>query len=430
MVVTCALALSSTARAERTEAQQSQARLQSTYVYQDKPAFNSLYSGPRSLNADKERSYTLTATAFVGARVWRGGEAYVNLEAIKGQPLSNVTGLGGPSNGELQKVVERQIKYYVPRLFLRQTFALSQDTQRIEEDNNQLAGQVPSERVVFTAGKLSITDILTRSAYTGDPRTQFLNWAFLTYGAFDYAADLRGYSWGAALEYYRGPWALRAARFEQPKTPNSMTLDHRVFSTYGDQLELERRHELATGEGKVQFLVFRNVAKMAAYSDALAAANGGVPDLNAVRERSHAKLGAGVSVEQALGQDAGAFARLLAHDGKTETYAFTDIDRVFTAGLLVKGRRWGRGNDSIGIGYSRNGLSASHRDYLAAGGGTVFLGDGRLSYSPEQIFEAYYSFNPLKQFALSLDWQHIRNPGYNADRGPAQLYSLRLHAQF
>lgn len=412
------------------ETEQRQARFQSTYVYQDKPAFNAPYSGPRSLNADKERSYTLTATAFLGARVWRGGEAYFNLEAIKGQPLSNVNGLGGPSNGELQRVVEPQIKYYVPRLFLRQTFALSQDTQPVDEDNNQLAGPVPNERVVFTAGKLSITDILTRSAYTGDPRTQFLNWTFLTYGAFDYAADLRGYSWGAALEYYSGPWALRAARFEQPKTPNSMTLDHRIFSTYGDQLELERRHQFANREGKVQLLVFRNVAKMATYSDALAAANGGTPDLNAVRDRSHVKFGAGVSVEQALGQDAGAFARLLAHDGKTETYAFTDIDRVFTAGLLVKGRRWGRGDDSIGIGYSRNGLSASHRDYLAAGGTTVFLGDGRLSYSPEQIFEAYYSFNPWKQFALSLDWQHIRNPGYNADRGPAQVYSVRLHAQF
>ncbi|HET7362509.1 MAG TPA: carbohydrate porin [Burkholderiales bacterium] len=365
-------------------------------------------------------------------RAWRGAEVYFDVEAIKGQPLSNVTGLGGLTNAELQKVVEPQIKFYVPRLFLRHTFARGGEQEYVDSDNNQLAGPVPSERVVLTAGKLSITDIFTRNQYAGDPRTQFLNWSFLTYGAFDYAADLRGYSLGAALEYYRGPWALRAARFEQPKVPNSMALDHHVFSTFGDQFELEHRHRLGDADGKVQLLAFRNRARMASYADAiaLASANGGVPDLDAVRNDSRVKLGLGVSVEQALARDIGIFARLLAHDGKTETYAFTDIDRALTAGVAVKGARWSRADDTLGVGISVNGISSNHRDYLAAGGVTAFLGDGRLNYRTEQVFEAYYNMGIAKRFSASVDWQHIRNPGYNRDRGPAQVYSVRLHAQF
>ena len=419
------------ARGESSAPEDRQAHFQTTYIYQSKRAFAAPYSGPRSLDAERERSSTLTATAFLGTRLWRGGELYFDAEAIKGQPLSNVTGLGGLSNGELQKVVEPQIKVYVPRLFVRQTFALGGEMEAVESDVNQLAGPVPSERVVLSAGKLSITDIFTRSSYIGDPRTQFLNWSFLTYGAFDYAADLRGYSWGAALEYYRGPWALRAARFEQPKTPNSMTLDHRVFSTYGDEIELEHRHRFGEHEGKLQLLAFRNRAKMSSYADALevAAATGTTPDINAVRDRSRTKTGFGIAAEQALG-DAGVFARLAAHDGKTETYAFTDIDRAFTAGGLIKGARWSRANDTLAFGFSRNGLSSSHRDYLAAGGLTVFLGDGRLNYRAEQIYETYYSIGVARALSVSLDWQHIRNPGYNADRGPVQIYSLRLHAQF
>jgi high affinity Mn2+ porin len=420
------------ARSESNVPADRQAHFQATYIYQSKPAFASPYSGPRSLNADRERSYTLTATALLGTRAWRGAELYFDAEAIKGQPLSNVTGLGGLSNGELQKVVEPQIKVYVPRLFLRQTLALGADAEPVESDNNQLAGPVPSERLVLSAGKLSITDIFTRSSYLGDPRTQFLNWSFLTYGAFDYAADLRGYSWGAALEYYRGPWALRAARFEQPKTPNSMTLDHRLFSTYGDEIELEHRHRLGEHQGKLQLLAFRNRATMASYAEALsqAAASGSVPDITTARDRSRVKGGFGVSAEQALGPDVGVFARVAAHDGKTETYAFTDIDRAFTAGGVIKGTRWARADDTVGVGFSRNGISASHRDYLAAGGITVFLGDGRLNYRAEQIYETYYSIGVAKQLSMALDWQHIRNPGYNADRGPVQIYSLRLHAQF
>lgn len=407
------------------------ARFQATYVYQSKPSFAAPYSGPNSVRPQHERSYSFTSTAYLGLRPWSGGELYFNPEAVQGVPLSNVAGLGGLTNGEMQKVAGAELKLYRARLFLRQTWGLGGGEERVDADANQLAGVLDRNRVVLTAGNLATVDIFGLNEYAGDPRTQFLNWSFLTYGAYDYAADLRGYTWGAALEYYRDDWALRAGRFLQPKLSNGMQLNTRVFRSYGDQVEVERRHELYGQRGKVQLLVFRNVAAMASFADALAfgQANAATPDVASVR-RSQTKIGWGLAFEQAAGPDVGVFARFSRHDGKTETYAFTEIDRSMSAGAIVKGGRWGRPGDKVGVALARNGLSGSHRAYLAAGGTTFFLGDGRLDYRPESIVETFYSLGLVKSAWLSLDWQHIRNPGYNADRGPVRVASLRLHAEF
>lgn len=402
---------------------------QSTYVYQLKPAFHAAYSGPNSLRAERERSYTVSATAFLGFRPWANGEIYVNPEAVQGVPLSNVTGLGGPTNGEIQKSLGADIKFYRARLFLRQTWGLGGERENVEPDANQLAGSVESHRLVLTAGNLSTIDVFTHNAYAGDARTQFLNWSFLTHGAFDYAADLRGYTWGAALEYHRDEWSLRIGRFMQPRESNGMQLNTRIFQSYGDQLEIERRHKVSGREGSVQLLAFRNVARMGSFGDALAAAQAGTPDISAVRRRQ-SKNGVGVAFEQDAASDVGVFARAAMNDGRTETYAFTEIDRSLSAGALVKGTHWRRAEDTLGLAVAMNALSRAHRSYLAAGGTTFFLGDGALNYRPEAIFETFYSIAVTRFGALTLDWQHIRNPGYNADRGPVNVGSLRLHAEF
>jgi hypothetical protein len=407
------------------------ARFQSTYIYQSKPAFDALYSGPKSLSAEHERSYTFSATAYLGARLWEGGELYFNPEAIQGVALSAVTGLGGFTNGEIQKVAGPTLTFYRARLFLRQTIGFGGGRDVLESDDNQLAGGVDRNRLVLTAGNLSVTDVFGLNEYAGDARTQFLNWSFLTFGAFDYAADLRGFTWGAAAEYVHGDWSLRAGRFMQPKESNGMELNTDLRSSYGDQAEFERRYLLAGRPGKVKLLAYRNVAEMASFEDAIAygQANGVAPDITAVRKRQ-SKTGWGASLEQALGSDMGIFARVSAHDGRTETYAFTEIDRSLSIGGVVKGSSWKRAEDTLGVALARNGISSSHQSYLAAGGNTFFLGDGNLRYAPESIFEAYYSLRALKGVYVSLDWQHIRNPAYNADRGPVQVGSFRLHAEF
>jgi high affinity Mn2+ porin len=405
-------------------------RGQATYVWQRKSVLDAPYSGEHSLRPERERSYSFTATASLGLRPWRDGELYLDPELAQGVPLSGLTGLGGFTNGEIARTSGPTLKLYRARLFLRQTWNAGGGSERQDAEMNQLAGFADKRRVVLTVGNLSVTDLFDDNAYSHDPRTQFLNWSLMTHGAFDFAADARGYTWGAALEIYRDAWALRAGRFAQPRRPNQTVLDPKILRHYGDQLELEHRHDLAGRAGAVRLLAFRNRARMASYVDALDAAAGGTPDLGAVRDGEKVKTGYGVNLEQSISPDVGAFARASRADGRTETYAFTEIDRSVSGGVVVKGAAWRRAEDTVGIALARNGLSSSHRDYLAAGGLGFFLGDGRLSYRPEQIVETFYRFAVTRALALSFDLQRIANPGYNADRGPARVGSVRLHAEF
>ena len=418
--------------AQSPETEQWNARFQSTYVWQAKRPFTAAYSGANSLTPVKEKSYSFTATAAFGLRSWAGGEFYLNPEASQGVPLSNLTGLGGFTNGEMARTSGPNLTVYRARAFLRQTWGLGGGVEAVESGMNQLAGQVDKRRLVFTAGNVSLLDVFDGNAYSHDPRTQFLNWALLTHGAYDFAADARGYTWGAALEYIEDGWAVRAGRFIQPREPNGLPLDSRILRHYGDQIEVQRSHQLNGQAGIVRLLAYRNRAVMSRYRDALelAAPSSSQPDINAVRYGEQTKVGVGINLEQSLSTDVGLFGRAMWSDGKTETYAFTEIDRSLSAGISVRGPKWGRAQDAVGVALAYNGLSSVHRRYLAAGGLGFFVGDGQLNYRPEAILEAYYSIGLGKANSLALDWQHIRNPAYNADRGPVNVLAVRLHTEF
>lgn len=418
--------------ADTVETENWNAKFQSTYVWQDKRPFSAAYSGPNSLSPNRELSYSFTATAFLGWRPWAGGELYFDPEAAQGVPLSNLTGLGGLTNGEMARTSGPTMKYYRARLFLRQTWGMGGGQEAVESGQNQLAGMVDKRRLVLTAGNLSVTDIFDTNTYNHDPRTQFLNWSIMTHGSYDFAADARGYTWGAALEWYHDDWALRAGRFIQPKLPNQQELDRDIFSHYGDQIELEHSHTLGGQPGAVRLLAFHNRARMSRFQDALnlAASTGTTPDINAVRTGVQGKVGFGINIEQAVNDDVGLFLRASRADGQTETYAFTEIERSISGGALVKGTAWGRGGDTFGVAFARNGLSSVHRRYLEAGGLGFFIGDGRLNYRPEMIYETFYNIKLAKAAWITLDWQYIRNPAYNADRGPVNVGSVRLHTEF
>ncbi len=408
------------------------AHVQATYVWQRKPSFAAAYSGPNSLSAARELSYSFTATAFFGARLWRGGELYFDPEGAQGVPLSNLTGFGGFTNGEMARSSGPNLRIYRARFFLRQTWDGGGEQVPVASGQNQLGGSRDSRRWVFTAGNLSVLDLFDANAYSHDPRTQFLNWSVMTHGAYDYAADARGYSWGAVLEWYRDEWAVRGGRFIQPIEPNGQKLDENPLRHYGDQVEIERSHMLAGQPGKLRLLAFNNRARMTRYDDALALGQqtGTVPDINAARYGNQMKRGFGVNLEQAVSDDIGLFARASWADGKTETYAFTDIDRSVSGGLLVKGSAWQRAQDTVGLAFARNAISRAQRDYLSAGGIAFFIGDGQLRYRQEGIAEVFYNLNLTKGTWITLDWQYIRNPAYNAARGPVNVGSVRLHAEF
>src|SRR5258708_1552823 len=432
----CALAgllfLSRAALAQTPAEESWNAKFQATYVWQTKQPFDALYSGPNSLSSAHEKSYSFTATAAIGVRPWSDGALYFDPEVAQGVPFSGLTGLGGFSNGEIARATGSTPTFYRARLFLRQTWGFGGGQDGVESEANQLSGVTDRRRLVLTAGNLAVSDLFDNNAYSHDPRTQFLNWSLMAHGAYDYAADARGYSWGTVLEYYYDDWAIRAGRFLEPKEPNQQQLDHRIFTHFGDQIELEHAHKIGELPGKVRLLAFHDRAQMARYDDALALAaqTGGPPDLGQVRNADRDKTGFGVSLEQKVAADVGLFGRASWGDGQTETYAFTEIDRSVSAGVSVNGGSWGRAKDTFGAAFARNSLSAAHRDYLAAGGLGFFLGDGHLNYRAEQILESYYSIGVLKDAWITLDWQHTRNPAYNTDRGPVNISSVRMHTEF
>ena len=425
---------------------------QFTYIWHQKESFPAAYTNlngsTNSLVPDRERSYTSTATAFLGLKPWKDAELYAVPEVISELPLSNLHGLGGSiQNAELEKNGKRTPTLYRSRLFLRQTWGFGGDSTPVESGPMQLAGSVDSRRFVLTAGNLAIIDIFDKNAYAGDVRQQFLNMNFLTQAAFDFAADARGYSWGLAGEYYRDEWAFRFGRFLGPKNPSELPLDTRIMKYYGDQFEIERKHDLFGQPGKLRLLAYRNVENMGRWDDAINAfksdpnknattcttfnygsGNASAPDLCWARRRN-VKIGLGVNLEQAIAEDVGVFFRAMKSDGHTEVYSYTATDSSMSLGTLIKGNRWGRPKDTIGIGYSENWLSSSHVAYLGTGGIDGFIGDGRINYSPEKASELFYNINFSKYFWFTLDFQHIVDPAYNADRGPVTIYGVRVHAE-
>lgn len=416
------------------------AHYQTTYVWQRHPQFRAPYSGENSLTPNPDKSYTFTATAFLGGRPWRDGEVYLNAELVQGRAFSgNLVGLGTGTNGEVTRTAGTILKGYFPRFFLRQTWNLGGERLAQEAGANQLGGVVDANRFVLTVGKFSALDVFDNNKFAKDSRTQFMSAANMAHAAYDYASDARGYSWGFAGEWYQDNWAFRFGRISGPLEPNGPFADYRIDQHYGDQIELERGHELAGRPGAVRLLAWRNQAHLARFSDALAYGNsvGWVPDpingrqyIFKVRQGHQVKYGLGINGEQALSDDIGAFLRAMWSDGGSETHAFTEVDRSMATGLAIKGTRWQRKDDTLGLSVMVNAISADRRRYLEAGGISFFIGDGALRYRPESIFETYYSFHLAKGANVTFDFQRIINPAYNADRGPVNVIGVRLHAEY
>lgn len=424
-------------QADTSDVEDTTARFQMTYNWQRHPAYPAAYSGPNSLNAYAETMYTFSADAFLGFRPWEGGEVYFTPELFQGVPFSNnLVGLGGFTNGEITRAAGPSLTLYRQKLFLRQTWNNGGGTEHIESDLNQMAGWHDKNRFVLTIGNFSTLDVFDPNTYAKDPRTQFMNWGNMTYAAYDYAADARGFGWGFAGEWYQDDWVLRFGRMTGPTQPNMLSVDTAIGSHYGDQVEVEHAHTLYGRPGKVRVLGWRDRAVLASFSDALAWLNAhpgqytGPDALYAVRNTNKIKYGVGVNVEQEISDSTGFFMRVMKADGRTETYAFTEADASFSSGFLIKGDRWGRYEDDVGISLMRNAISADRRRFLEAGGISFFIGDGRLNYRPEDIFEGFYSLSLGKEYWLTADYQLIQNPAYNADRGPIDVYALRFHAEF
>jgi high affinity Mn2+ porin len=403
---------------------------QFTYVEQQSGGFNAPYRGTNSLTPNIAEE-TTDATLYLGAKLWPGAEGWLNAELDQGFGLDDTLGAAGFPSGEAYKVGKNQPYLRLPRAFIRQTFDLPGNRQPIDADANQLRGAHGENRVVVTVGKFSVVDVFDTNQFAHDPRSDFLNWTVIDTGTFDYAADAWGYSLGAAIEWYSNNWTFRGGLFDLSDVPNSAHLDP-GFHEFQTDLELEHRHEWAQRPGRTLMTLFDSRGRMGLLNQAVALSqsNGGPVDIAAVR-RYRSREGLSVNMEQEIAPELGAFLRVGKAAGNVEAYEFTDVDRTLAAGLSLKGSRWARPRDTIGMAAVNNKISGARQGYLNAGGLGILIGDGRLPHpGPEQIIESYYSATVLTFAQLSLDYQWISHPAYNRDRGPASVIAVRLHAAF
>jgi high affinity Mn2+ porin len=404
---------------------------QTTLIATGYPQFRSPYQGTNSLFGGAQARETFTTTAFLGLRLWEGGEVYLNPELAQGFGFNGTLGLAGFPNGEAQKAGGTYPKIRPQRYFFRQTLGLGGEQEDVPDAANQLAGKRDIDRITLTVGRFSVGDFFDGNTYAKDPRADFMNWAMWSSAAYDFPADLPGFTRGAVVELNRKDWALRAGLFQVPSQPNSDIL---TFKSGGALVEFEERHQIFDQPGKLRVGAFINRGNAGSYRGALAIeANDPTLDINDVMSsirRTSDKYGFYVNGEQQVATDVGVFARASWNDGQNEILSFTDIDRSVSAGVSVKGSHWGRASDTIGLGGAINGLSSAHRDFLAAGGLGLLIGDGRLNYGTERVLETYYAYAIDKNFTFTADYQLIANPAYNRDRGPVSIFSGRLHGEF
>lgn len=419
------------ARATPPESNDWNVHAQTTVIGQGYPSFRSPYQGANSLSGGGQFRETWTVDAFLGYRLWNGGEFYFTPELAQGFGLGGTLGIAGFPNGEAQKGGAEYPRYRAQRYYFRQTFGLGGEQEEVADAANQLPGKRDIDRISVTVGRFAVGDFFDGNSYAKDPRADFMNWAMWASAAYDFPADLPGFTRGAIVELNRKDWAIRAGLFQVPNAPNSDVL---TFQTGGAVVELEERYNIFDQPGKLRLGAFANRGTTGNYRNALAiGAADPALDINDVMtsiRQQRLKYGFYVNGEQQVARDIGIFGRFSWNDGRNEILSFTDIDRSLSAGVSVKGSTWGRPSDTVGVGGAVNGLSSAHRDFLAAGGNGLLIGDGRLNYRTEQIFETYYAYAIDKNFTLSADYQLIANPAYNADRGPVSIFSARLHGEF
>jgi high affinity Mn2+ porin len=401
---------------------------QTTYLPQGYPGFRALYTGTNSLTPAPQAQATWSNSLYLNARLWEGGEVYYNPELLQGFGLNDTVGAAGFPNGEAQKSNFPYPHYNTSRLFLRQTFGFGGEQEELASGPGQLAGKVDVSRLTVQAGKFAVLDVFDGNSYAKDTRKDFMNWSMWAPGAFDYSADKVGLTYGATAELNQKQWALRSGYFLMQSVSNANSFDTKVFERGTYVLELETRFSLFNQPGKLRTIAWLNSAFSGSYRETL---NNPAFNLDIAQTRTgRIKYGYVVSLEQALTDEVGVFGRWSWNDGKTEIMAFTDIDASLSLGASIKGTRWGRPDDVVGIGGAINALSRDHRDFIAAGGLGVLIGDGQLNYRRERILESYYAFALNKQLTLTGDYQLITNPAYNADRGPVHVFSGRLHGEF
>lgn len=407
---------------------------QGNFIFQWHPRFPADYSGANSFEHASEQAASEVTTLYTGLELDPTTEAVADFEQAGGSGLSRTLGLGGPTN--LDAVRNLDAKPYVARLWYREVIALSHETARVERTPLSILTELPVRRLEIYVGKFDMVDFFDLNSVANDSHTQFLNWTVVNNGAYDYAADTRGYTYGGVFDYEDRWWGFRFAEALLSKRANGLNLQKNLQDAHSENYELEFRPVLLKDLGTViRLLAFTNFANMGDYLQAIDLFEQGktpVPEITDHPRQTKLKYGFGINAEQGFTDYLRGFFRAGWNEGQHESFSYTEVNDTVAFGGDLRGTLWNRPEDKFGVAFVGNGLSQRHRQYLALGGLGFELGDGRLTYGAEKIMECYYNFPiPVHSgFFGALDLQYIDNPGYNRDRGPVLVPSFRAHVDF
>jgi hypothetical protein len=400
-------------------------------IFQAHAGFPAKYSGPNSLNSYGEQATSRLLTLYLGYQPTKNQEILLNVEEAGWKGISGALGLAGFTNLDVVRNPQIGQQPYVARAIYHYTLPLSGEEQKTDRGPLSMATSVPVRRLEFRIGKFSTADFFDVNSVGSDSHLQFMNWTVDNNGAYDYAADTRGYTYGAVLEYQDRYWGARFGEVLMPKVANGPNLDANIARARAENIELEFRPQLLHDRKTVlRALSYVNHANMGTYRDAVNRYFAHIdprPIIENTRRQGTIKYGFGLNGEQEITSNMRGFFRLGWNEGRHESFAYTEVDSTVLFGGDYAGAQWGRKFDKVGVAFVSNGISADHQAYLRNGGLGFLLGDGYLTYGRESIEEFYYTAHVWRGLFFSFDLQHINNPGYNRDRGPVTVPGLRVH---
>jgi high affinity Mn2+ porin len=398
------------------------------------PTFHSPYEGHNSLSPQAQDASSRVLTLYTGLRLTNNAEVLCDVQETGGHGIGEALGLAGFTNLDVVRNPTLSKAPYIARLMWHQVIPLSSEDAPSFRTPLSLFGRLPVRRLEIRFGKLGLADFFDLNSYGTDSNFEFMNWTVDNNGAYDYAADTRGFTFAAMFEYHDRHWAARFAEGLMPKVANGIHLDADLSRAHSENMELEiHRAVIPKQEGILRLLAYVNHANMGSYRQAIDNFLAGltpVPDITAHSLQTAIKYGFGANFEQPFNAWLGIFGRWGWNEGRHESYAYTEVDETVELGLGASGARWGRKFDRAGVAFVSNGISRDHQQYLALGGLGFLLGDGRLNYGRENIVETYYTLHAWRGAYPSFGLQYVDHPGYNRDRGPVLVPTLRLHLEF
>jgi hypothetical protein len=407
---------------------------QANFIFQTHPSFHAVYSGKNSLSPNYEKATSRVLTLYTGVRLNSSTELLVDIEEAGGAALSIGLGMAGAPNLDIVRNPLLSKAPYLGRGMIHKVFALSQDKVENQRSYLSLFDELPRRRLEIRFGKFSMVDFFDQNSVGSDTHFQFSNWTVDNNGAYDYAADTRGYTVGVTAEFEDRNWGFRFAEALMPKVANGIDLVWRPWQVHAENFEYElRRGFIPRKSGVIRLLAYTNYANMGIYREAVAEFEKGLvaaPDITHHPWHITRKYGFGVNLEQNVARNLTAFARFGWNNGKTESFAYTEVDQTFEGGLGANGAIWHRRYDRAGFAFVTNAICKDHQIYLADGGYGFLIGDGALKYGRENIVETYYTAHVWRGIYVAPGLQHIVNPGYNRDRGPVLVPAFRLHLEF